>query len=253
MLAIVIPTIVATLAFAWWFRASNKRAVYRPHWVYSGRIELLVWSIPALVIFFLGGVIWIGSHDLDPARPIAAKSVTPLEVQVVSLDWKWLFIYPAQEIASVNHLVLPAGMPVHFSLTSASVMNVFFVPRLGSMIYTMSGMVTQLNLQSDRPAELYGESAQFSGDGFSDMHFTLQAVPADSFAHWVESVRRSAGPELDRASYTELARQSRPARPFTYSKVTDGLFMHVVTHELAPGPGPQEGRGGPGVTARTEQ
>jgi cytochrome o ubiquinol oxidase subunit 2 len=137
MAAIVVPTIVAALVFAWWFRESNTRARYLPHWAYSGRIELIVWSIPLLVICFLGGVIYIGSHDLDPARPIASQN-KPLEVQVVSLDWKWLFIYPDLSVASVNQLVVPVGMPIHFNLTSASVMNAFFVPQLGSMIYTMN-------------------------------------------------------------------------------------------------------------------
>ena len=135
MLAIVIPTIIAVLAFAWWFRASNKRAKYRPDFAYSGRIELVTWGIPLLVILLLGGVIWTGSHDLDPAVPLKSRS-KPLEVQVVSLDWKWLFIYPAQGVASINQLVVPAGAPVHFSITSASVLNAFFIPQLGSMIYT---------------------------------------------------------------------------------------------------------------------
>jgi cytochrome o ubiquinol oxidase subunit 2 len=139
MLAIVVPTIAATFAFAWWFRASNTRATYMPGFTYSGRIELIVWSIPLLTIILLGGVAWIGSHDLDPAKPLES-STPPLEVQVVSLDWKWLFIYPDQDVASVNQLVVPAGAPIHFALTSASVMNAFFVPQLGSMIYTMNGM-----------------------------------------------------------------------------------------------------------------
>src|ERR1700691_5009900 len=129
MLAIVVPTILATLAFAWWFRASNVRARRLPTWAYSGRLELVVWSIPALVVFFLGGIAWIGSHLLDPARPLES-SVKPLEVEVVSLDWKWLFIYPEQRVGSVNRLVVPTGVPVHFRITSASVFNVFFVPRL---------------------------------------------------------------------------------------------------------------------------
>ena len=145
MLAIVIPTIAATLAFAWWFRASNMTARYLPDWAFSGRIELIVWSIPLLVIMLLGGVAWIGSHDLDPAKPLTSNT-PPLEVQVVSLDWKWLFIYPSQGVASVNRLVVPAAVPIHFSLTSASVMNAFFVPQLGSMIYTMNRMTTQRRL-----------------------------------------------------------------------------------------------------------
>jgi cytochrome o ubiquinol oxidase subunit II len=139
MLVIVVPTIIAILIFAWWFRASNTRASYRPDFVYSGGIEMVVWGIPILTIMFLGGVTWIGSHDLDPFKPIASPE-KPVEVQVVSLDWKWLFIYPDESVASVNELVVPAEVPVHFSLTSASVMNMFFVPQLGTMIATMNGM-----------------------------------------------------------------------------------------------------------------
>src|SRR6516165_12415642 len=181
MLVIVVPTIVAILAFGWWFRASNRRARYRPDFVYSGAIEMVVWGIPILVIMFLGGVIWIGSHDLDPFKPISSPE-KPTEVQVVSLDWKWLFIYPDQGVASVNELVVPAGVPVHFRLTSATVMNQFFVPQLGSMIATMNGMVTQLHLQADHPGDYFGLSTQFSGDGFSDMGFTVHAVSKDDFA-----------------------------------------------------------------------
>src|SRR5258708_11884279 len=143
MLAIVVPTIAATLGFAWWFRASNTRAVYLPDFEYSGRIELIVWSIPLLTVILLRGVAWIGSHDLDPAKPLASDT-PPLEIQGVSLDWKWLFIYPDQRVATVNQLVVPAGLPPPFSLTSASVMNAFFIPQLGSMIYTMNAMTTQL-------------------------------------------------------------------------------------------------------------
>jgi cytochrome o ubiquinol oxidase subunit 2 len=133
MLAIVVPTIAATLGFAWWFRASNTKAIHLPDWAYSGRIELIVWGIPLLVVMLLSGVAWVGSHDLDPAKPLVSET-PPLEVQGVSLDWKWLFIYPTQGIASVNELTVPVGVPIHFSLTSASVMNAFFIPRLGSMI-----------------------------------------------------------------------------------------------------------------------
>src|SRR5262249_18358978 len=174
MLAIVIPVIVATLAFAWWYRASNTRARRLPDFAYSGRIELVVWSIPVLVVMFLGGMAWVSSHQLDPAEP--AGPGKPLDVQVVSLDWKWLFIYPDQGVASVNRLVLPVGTPVRFQLTSASVMTAFFIPRLGSMIYTMNGMVTPLNLRADRPGVFQGEASHFSGDGFSDMRFETDAV-----------------------------------------------------------------------------
>jgi len=135
MLAIVLPTIVAIFAFAYWFRASNGRAFYWPNWEYSGRIELVVWSIPALTVILLGGVAWIGSHQLDPAAPVQGTG-SPIRIQVVSLDWKWLFIYPEQGIATVNALTVPVGAPLHFELTSGSVMTTFFIPQLGSMIYT---------------------------------------------------------------------------------------------------------------------
>jgi cytochrome o ubiquinol oxidase subunit 2 len=251
MLAIVVPTIVATLAFAWWFRASNTRARHLPDWQYSGRIELIVWSIPLLVIMLLGGVAWIGSHDLDPAKPLPSNTL-PLEVQGVSLDWKWLFVYPSQGIASVNILVVPAGVPVHFSLSSASVMNAFFVAELGSMIYTMNGMTTQLNLQADAPGTFHGISSHYSGDGFSGMHFDVRAMPAEQFAAWIEETR-STGPTLDPASYAALARQSINTPPFTFRAVDPGLFHDIVTQKLPPGPGPQSGRPDRTVSPRTER
>ena len=251
MAAIVVPTIVAAMVFAWWFRAANTRARFRPDFVYSGRLEIIVWAIPILVILFLSGVIWIGSHELDPFEPIAAKT-KPTEVQVVSLDWKWLFIYPAQGVASVNEVVVPAGVPVHFSLTSATVMNSFFVPQLGSMIATMNGMVTQLYLEADHPGDFYGESAQFSGDGFSGMNFTMRAVPQDAFAQWVAAARQ-AGPLLDRAGYLALLQQSQNVRPFTYRAVDAGLFDAIAAQKLPSGPGPQPGHGGPAVQAKEER
>jgi cytochrome o ubiquinol oxidase subunit II len=250
MLAIVLPTIAAILAFAWWFRASNARAVYLPDWVYSGRIELVVWSIPLMVIMLLGGVAWIGSHDLDPAKPLPS-SAAPLEVQVVSMDWKWLFIYPAQGVASVNQLVVPAGAPIHFSLTSASVMNAFFIPQLGSMIYTMNGMTTRLNLQADAPGTFLGLSSQFSGDGFPDMHFDVLALPVERFTAWIEATR-ATGPALDPETYRALTRQSMNISPFTYSAVEPQLFQQIVTRKLPPGPGPETGRPHPSVSPRTE-
>jgi cytochrome o ubiquinol oxidase subunit 2 len=250
MLAIVVPTIAATFAFAWWFRASNARARRLPDWEYSGRIELIVWSIPLLVIMLLGGVAWIGSHDLDPAKPLASNT-PPLEVQGVSLDWKWLFVYPSQGVASVNQLVVPAGVPVHFSLSSASVMNAFFIAQLGSMIYTMNGMTTQLNLQADAPGTFHGISSHYSGDGFSGMHFDVRAVPAEQFAAWIEETRNT-GPTLDPASYAALARQSMNTPPFTFRAVDPGLFHDIVTQKLPPGPGPQSGRPDRTVSPRTE-
>jgi cytochrome o ubiquinol oxidase subunit 2 len=250
MLAIVVPTIVAIFGFAWWFRASNARALHLPNWAYSGRIELVVWAIPALVVMLLGGVAWIGSHELDPAKPIAS-SQPPLEIQVVSLDWKWLFLYPDQKIATVNTLTLPVGVPVHFSLTSASVMNAFFIPQLGSMIYTMNGMTTQLNLIADAPGTYHGLSSHFSGDGFPGMHFDVHAVPAEEFSSWIENTR-ATGPTLDAASYTALSKQTLDVSPFTYRAASPELFQQIATQALPPGPGPQSGRPNPNVSPRTE-
>src|SRR4051794_40645314 len=176
MLAIIVPTMIATIAFAWWFRRGNAKATYLPDWEYSGAIELVVWAIPALTILLLGGIVWIGSHDLDPGKPLASK-VRPLNVEVVSLDWKWLFIYPEQGVATVNQLVVPAGTPVNFRITSATVWNVFWVPQMGTMIYAMPRMTTRLNLQADRQGSFNGLSGHFSGDGFPGMQFQGQSLP----------------------------------------------------------------------------
>ena len=230
MLAIVVPTLLATLAFAWWFRASNKKAVYRPDWAYSGRLELIVWGIPLLVILFLGGVTWIGSYELDPARPLAAPTKS-LEIQVVSLDWKWLFIYPDEGVASVNEVAAPTDRPMHFSLTSGAVMNMFFVPQLGSMIATMNGMVTQLNLKADHPGDYYGQSAQFSGRGFSDMRFVLRAVVPESFEQWVDKARKSPM-RLDEEAYRALAREKAASPPLLYGSIDPDLFGKIAAREL---------------------
>ena len=232
MLAIVIPTVFATLAAAWWFRASNLRARYLPDFFHSGRLEMLVWSIPAMTVILLGGIAWVGSYDLDPPKPIAS-TVKPVRVQVVSLDWKWLFIYPDQGIAAVNQLTVPVGTPISFELTSSGVMNSFFVPQLGSQIYTMAGMVTRLHLQADRAGRYRGMSANYSGAGFADMYFHVDAVPAETFAQWVASTR-TTGPELDAQAYTDLTMPSKAVAPFTYRAAAPGLFNHIVSSVSAP-------------------
>ncbi len=251
MLAIVVPTIVATLTFVWWFRASNPKARRLPTFAYSGRIEMIVWGIPTLVIILLGGVAWVGSHELDPAKPLASDKPA-LVVQVVSLDWKWLFIYPAQKVASVNRLVIPAGTPVHFELTSASVMNAFFIPQLGSMIYTMNGMTTNLNLMADNPGTFRGLSSHYSGDGFSGMHFQVEAMSDDGFKRWVNTTR-SDGQSLDAASYAALAKQSSDVSPFTFSKADPTLFARVVSQSIPPGSGPTAGNPSVNVSPRSEK
>jgi cytochrome o ubiquinol oxidase subunit 2 len=237
MLAIVLPTIAAIFAFAFWFRQSNPRALYRPDWAYSGRIELVVWSIPALTVILLGGVAWIGSHQLDPAQPVAGTG-QGVTVQAVSLDWKWLFIYPDQRVATVNVLTVPVGAPLHLRLTSASVMNAFFVPQLGSMIYTMNGMVTRLELRADEVGSYQGLSSHFSGDGFPDMLFDVRVVSQPQFEDWATSTARS-DQVLDRESYRKLAEQSIDKTKPSYRLDDPELFDAIATQRIAPGPGPR--------------
>jgi cytochrome o ubiquinol oxidase subunit II len=238
MLVVVIPVIVATLAFAWWYRASNSRASRGTDESYEERIEFVVWSIPALTVILLSGVIWIGSHQLDPRAPISGRS-DPLRVDVVALDWKWLFIYPDQGVAAVNQLVIPAETPIEFRLTSATVMNSFFVPQLGSQIYTMGGMTTHLALLADKPGEYPGFSANFSGDGFPWMRFVVKSVAADDFTAWLEQTR-STGSALDEAGYAELAKPSKAVPPMTYRSVEPKLFDRILDQTVS-------GCGKPGV------
>jgi cytochrome o ubiquinol oxidase subunit II len=226
MLAVIVPVIVLALGFAWWFRAGNAKARYLPDWEYSGPVELVVWSIPALVVIFLGGMAWISTHDLDPRKPLASDK-KPIEIQVVALDWKWLFIYPEHGVASVNRLPVPAGTPLHFTITSAGVMNSFFVPQLGSQIYAMGGMATRLVLQADNPGTYKGLSAQYSGGGFSDMRFEVVALEPAAFDDWVGRTRAGGG-TLDAVEYTRLVRPSSAVAPATFGAVVPKLFETAI-------------------------
>ena len=237
MLAIVVPTIIAIFAFAYWFRQTNPRAHYLADFAHSGRIELVVWSIPALTIILLGGVAWIGSHQLDPAAQVQGTG-SPVRIQVVSLDWKWLFIYPEQGVATVNSLTVPVGAPLRLELTSGSVMNVFFVPQLGSMIYTMNGMVTRLNLRADNEGTYQGLSAHFSGDGFPDMMFDVHVVSPLDFPNWVATTAKS-GQVLNADSYKNLLQQTVETGRPGYRLDDPRLFEAIATQQIAPQPGPK--------------
>ena len=226
MLVVVLPVIVLTLSFAWWYRASNARAIYHPDWSYSGHLELVTWSIPAMIVILLAAVGWIGSHALDPARKLQSDT-RPLRIEVVSLDWKWLFIYPDHRVAAVNQIVIPTGTPIEFTLTSASVMNSFFVPQLGSQIYTMPGMTTRVNLLAERAGDYPGLSANFSGDGFSDMRFLVHAVTASDFESWLAHMR-GEGPTLDADAYSRLLPAGSGTTIQTYRSVDPGLFERIV-------------------------
>ncbi|HEY2011637.1 MAG TPA: ubiquinol oxidase subunit II [Rhizomicrobium sp.] len=233
MLLVVIPVILLTLYFAWRYRASNDKAEYAPNWAHSTRIELVVWTIPCVIVGFLAVLIWRTSHSLDPYQPLESR-VQPVRVEVVALNWKWLFIYPDYGIASVNRLVIPTGTPVDFKITAESIMNSFFIPQLGSQIYAMPGMQTQLHLIADKPGTYLGESASFSGPGFSGMHFDAVAVSRSQFDGWIAAAQK-APRALDGAAYKHLAVPSYNERPALYAHAQPGLFLSVVNSYMPPG------------------
>lgn len=239
MLVVIVPVILMTLAFAWWYRASNTRATYSPDWSYSGQIELVVWSIPAMVVILLAGVEWIGSHDLDPARKLVSN-VKPVRIYAVSMNWKWLFIYPDLNVAAVNQLVVPAGAPLEFTLTSATVMNAFFIPQLGSQIYTMPGMTTHLNLLADHDGDYPGFSSHFSGDGFSDMRFMVHAVSPAAFAAWQARTSAGGGP-LDAGAYAALLRAQIAVDTPTFGSVAPDMLERILklAAPMAAAPAPE--------------
>ncbi len=233
MLIPVVPVIFMTLWFAWRYRASNTKATYAPDFEHSNRIEAVVWAIPTLIIIALGAVTWVSTHALDPRAPLAAQSpqaqVKPVEVEVVSLDWKWLFIYPEYNVASVNELALPVGTPVHFKLTSASVMNSFFIPQLGSQIYTMTGMETQVSLRADRAGSYDGISANYSGEGFAGMKFKANAMSDADFKAWIARAQAS-GAALDSPAYTALAKPGMTDKPVYYTTADPMLFHKILNN-----------------------
>jgi cytochrome o ubiquinol oxidase subunit 2 len=232
MLLVVVPVIVLTLVFAWWFRASNRRAAYRPDWSYSGKVEFAIWIIPLLIVLFLGAVAWGGSHQLDPYRPLHGSDKR-LRVEVVSMDWKWLFIYPELGVASVNELALPLDTPVKMDITSASVMNAIFIPGLAGQIYAMAGMCTQMSVVADKEGIYRGLSSQFSGDGFSDMNFKVIAADRPGFERWVEGRRRS-GQVLDKPAYERLIGHRGTAAASYYAAADNDLFDYAMQRGIKP-------------------
>jgi len=226
MLIVVIPVIVMTLYFAWHYRASNTSATYTPNWSYSHRIEAVVWAVPVAIILVLGVLTWKTTHELDPYKPLES-SVKPITIDVVALDWKWLFIYPDQHIASVNEIHFPVGTPVNFRITSDTVMNVFFIPQLGSQIYAMAGMQTKVHLIAERPGVFDGLSTNFSGAGFPDMTFTATAGSQADFDAWVAKVKAS-GNRLGLDNYGELAKPSSKDPVKYFANVEPVLFTAVL-------------------------
>ncbi|HEY4250987.1 MAG TPA: ubiquinol oxidase subunit II [Roseomonas sp.] len=242
MLLIIIPVMAMTILFAWRYRQSNKDARYEPDWHHSTQLELAIWAAPLLIIICLGAITWTGTHLLDPWRPLdridANRPVTaahrPLVVQVVALDWKWLFIYPDYGIATVNELAAPVDRPIDFHITASAVMNSFYIPALAGQIYAMPGMQTRLAAVINRPGDYQGFSANYSGAGFSGMRFTFHALAEDGFDAWVHRARAS-GTRLDRATYLALARPSSNEPPRIWADVEPRLFDAILNMCAEPG------------------
>ncbi len=235
MLLIVVPVIALTLLFAWRYRQSNTAADYAPDWDHSTQLELVIWAAPLLIIIALGALTWITSHTLDPYRALrriddgraVPAGIEPLTVEVVALDWKWLFIYPEQGIAVVNEVAAPVDVPIHFKITAASVMNSFFVPALAGQIYAMPGMQTQLNAVINRQGDYEGFSANYSGAGFSGMRFRFRGLSAGGFDQWVRDAK-AAGTKLSDEGYLELAKPSEREPVRRYSLVATGLYEAIL-------------------------
>ncbi len=225
MLFVIGPVLLLTPLIAWHYRLSNTRSAYRPQWGFSWPLEGLIWIPPAAIVAVLAVFLWDNTHRLDPYRPLPGQA---LEVQAVALDWKWLFIYPAQGVATVNRLVIPAGQPVHFSLTSATVMQSIMMPRLAGQIYAMAGMKTQLNLEASAPGTFLGENVQFNGMGFQNQKFEVVALDAGGFANWLAQTKAQPN-RLDPAQYETLSRRSVLAHPLAFGAVAPGLFDRIVS------------------------
>jgi cytochrome o ubiquinol oxidase subunit II len=243
MLLIVVPVIALTVIFAWRYRQSNTAATYTPDWDHSTQLELVIWAAPLLIIIALGALTWISSHTLDPYRPLrrvdAARTVPagvkPLTIEVVALDWKWLFIYPEQGIAVVNEAAAPVDVPVNFRITASSVMNSFFVPALAGQIYAMPGMQTQLNAVINREGDYDGFSANYSGAGFSGMRFKFRGLSPADFGQWVQSAK-SAGRQLDNQGYLQLQKPSEREPVRRYSFVAADLYDSILSQCVTPCP-----------------
>lgn len=225
MLIVAVPVLAITFFFAWHYRASNTKAAYTPDWEHSKLEELIWWAIPLEIVLIVGALTWTSTHELDPRRPLEGGN--PLVVQVIALDWKWLFIYPEQKIATVNYVVIPAGRPVQFEVTADAPMNSFWIPALGGQIYAMTGMVNELHLVATSPGKFDGKSANYSGEGFSKMKFIAEAKTQEDFDAWVLSVRASQR-YLDERSYTMLAEPGEGDPLVQFGNIDEHLFATMV-------------------------
>ncbi|GAB3789203.1 ubiquinol oxidase subunit II [Dyella agri] len=239
---IVVPVLVAIGVIAWRYRASNKKAVYDAEWDHSPQLELVVWAAPLLIIIAIGAISWIGTHQLDPYRPLdrvakgqpVAADTQPLEVDVVSLRWKWLFFYPQYGVATVNQLAAPVDVPIRFKLTSDAMMDAFSVPDLAGMIYTMPGMQTVLHAVINKPGQYQGFSANYSGSGFTDMRFSFDGMSQRDFDDWIAKVRAGSG-DLDRKAYDQLRQPERNAPVQYYARFEPDLYTRILNRCADPG------------------
>ncbi|NDW03107.1 ubiquinol oxidase subunit II [Jiella pacifica] len=242
MLIIILPVIFMSLYFPWRYRASNKASSYDADWDHSTKLELVIWTVPLMIIIVLGAVTWVGTHLLDPYRPLdeittsegVALDEEPLEVQVVALNWKWLFVYPQYGVASVNELAAPVNRPIRFHLTAESVMNAFYIPTLAGMIYSMPGMETKLHAVMNEPGVFDGFASHYNGAGFSDMHFKFYSQDEGDFEAWIENLKGS-DQALDTQSYLDLAKPTEGFPVTYYSSVQDDLYKRILGMCVRPG------------------
>jgi cytochrome o ubiquinol oxidase subunit 2 len=225
MLFVIGPVLLLTPLIAWHYRLSNTHSAYRPQWGFNWPLEGLIWIPPSLIVIGLAVFLWRDTHRLDPYKPLPGQ---PIDIQAVALDWKWIFIYPAQGVAMVNRLVIPVGQPVHLSLTSATVMQSFLMPRLAGQIYAMAGMRTQLNFAAYAPGSFLGENVQFNGMGFQNQKFDVAALNADAFGRWLAETKAQPN-RLDAAEYQTLSRRSTLPHPLAFGAVDAGLFDRIVS------------------------
>ncbi|MCF6765698.1 ubiquinol oxidase subunit II [Thiotrichales bacterium 19S3-7] len=234
MLIVVIPVILLTVIIAWRYRASNKKATYKPNWSHSTILEVIWWTIPCIIIAILAIITWVSTHTLDPYRPLAKQDdQKPLVVQVISLDWKWLFIYPEQNIATVNYLQIPTNRQVAFRITADAPMSSFIIPQLGGQIYAMAGMQTQLHLIADHPGIYRGFNANYTGKGFAGMHFNARATSKAEFNQWVNQVKHS-GNTLTEQAYMQLVHPTVNNPIQYYSSVSNNLYHEILMKFMMP-------------------
>jgi cytochrome o ubiquinol oxidase subunit 2 len=229
MLIVVIPVFILTIALAFEYRASNTKAEYTPDWDFNLTLESIWWGFPLAIVIILSFVTWQSSHDLDPYKPLQSTT-KPLRIQAVALQWKWLFIYPDQKIASINFIQVPEQTPLNFEITSDAPMNSLWIPELGGQIYAMPGMISKLHLMADDTGSFRGSSANISGEGYAGMTFVVKSTSQPDFDKWVESVKKSSSLGLEQ--YLKIAKPSSydPVATFTLGK--DDLFEWIAMRPM---------------------